>query len=122
MRRDPEATRRARAYLQEHGHLTFSIITRYEILRGLKSKAATAPLAAFGLLCQGSTVLALTDEIVERASDVYAGLHRAGALLPDADLLIASTALVHGFAVVTNNTAHFSRIPGLSVQNWLRSA
>ena len=122
MRRDLGAAGRARSYLNTHGHLTFSIITRYEILRGLKAKTATAQLATFDVLCRASAVLPLSDAVVETASDVYAVLHRAGALVADADLLIASTALVHGLAVVTNNTSHFSRIPGLTVLNWLRPA
>ncbi len=102
--------------------LTFSIITRYEILRGLKAKTATAQLATFDVLCRASAVLPLSDAVVETASDVDAVLHRAGALVADADLLIASTTLVHGLAVVTNNTSHFSRIPGLTLLNWLRPA
>ena len=31
---------KARAYLAEHGRFTLSILTRYEILRGLKTKGA----------------------------------------------------------------------------------
>lgn len=38
---------------------------------------------------------------------LYAELYRRGALLPDADLLIAATALDLQRTVVTNNLAHF---------------
>lgn len=38
----------------------------------------------------------------------------------DADILIAATALVQGLVLTTNNEAHFRRIPGLRVDNWLR--
>ena len=41
------------------------------------------------------------------------------ALLDTDILLIAATALGHGIAVVTNNEAHFRRISGLDVENWL---
>ena len=40
--RDPQVQRRARQYLASYGCFTFSIITRYEILRGLKAKGATS--------------------------------------------------------------------------------
>lgn len=42
MRGQPVATAKAATYLATHNQFTFSIITRYEILRGLKTrKAAT---------------------------------------------------------------------------------
>lgn len=106
-----------RAYLTEHERLTFSIITRYELLRGLKAKQARAQEAAFTLLCQASLILPLTDRVVERAATLYGDLHRQGALVPDADLLIAATALVANLTLVTNNLAHFQRIPALVLEN-----
>jgi tRNA(fMet)-specific endonuclease VapC len=38
MRKNPMVLPNARAYLVEYGRFTLSIITRYEILRGLKAK------------------------------------------------------------------------------------
>ena len=35
------------------------------------------------------------------------------------DLMIASTALVHDLTLVTHNTSHFARIPGLRLADWL---
>ena len=35
------------------------------------------------------------------------------------DLMIASTALVHDFTLVTHNTADFQHIPGLRLEDWL---
>jgi tRNA(fMet)-specific endonuclease VapC len=64
-------------------------------------------------------VLLLTDGIVVRAAEVYADLYRRGALIGDADILIAPSALEHGLVVITNNEDHFRRIPGLMVENWL---
>jgi tRNA(fMet)-specific endonuclease VapC len=49
---------------------------------------------------------------------MYGDLHRQGALLPDADLLIAATALEANRTLVTNNLFHFQRIPTLVLQNW----
>jgi tRNA(fMet)-specific endonuclease VapC len=59
----------------------------------------------------------------ERAAEVYgplrAQLEREGRRLDEPDLRIASIALSRGLTVVTGNVRHFSRIPGLSVENWL---
>jgi len=35
------------------------------------------------------------------------------------DLQIASIALEHGLIVVTHNLTEFSRVPGLTVEDWL---
>lgn len=36
----------------------------------------------------------------------------------DADILIAATALVHNLVLVTENRAHFQRIPKLRLESW----
>ena len=64
-------------------------------------------------------VLPLTDEVIVCAAEIYGRLHRAGQLVGDADILIAATCLENDCEIVTNNTSHFSRIPGLVVRNWL---
>lgn len=104
---------KSRQYLQVHGHFSFSMMTRYEILRGLKAKRATAKLTAFEQFCEVNQVLPLSDPIIVRAAEIYADLKRQGQLISDADILIAATALTHGLVLVTNNTTHFQRIAGL---------
>jgi len=66
-----------------------------------------------------STILPLTDPIVSRAAGIYADLYRQGALIGDADILIAATALESDLIVVTNNTSQFERISDLRLENWL---
>lgn len=119
MKKHPDALTEARKYLRVHRCFTFSIITRYEVLRGLKAKHATTQLAAFERLCHTSHIIPLTDEMIIKAADLYADLKERGELISDADILIAASALVHKLAVVTNNEEHFKRIAGLRVENWL---
>jgi len=94
------------------------MITRYEILRGLKARRATRQLARFEQRCQHSQVLPLTDDIIVQAADLYALLYQEGQLISDADILIAATALKHDLVMVTENVHHFQRIPGLSIESW----
>jgi tRNA(fMet)-specific endonuclease VapC len=108
----------ARQYLRAFGHFTFSLITRYEILRGLKARRATRQIARFEQRCQQSVVLPITDEIIIQAADLYALLHQEGQLISDADILIAATALRHNLVMVTENVDHFRRIPGLRIESW----
>ena len=44
----------AREYLRTHGRFRFSVITRYEILRGLKAKQAVRQMAFFKDKCNRS--------------------------------------------------------------------
>lgn len=120
IRKNPNAISKAESYLIVQKQFTFSIVTRYEILRGLKAKNATKQLMAFEYFCSVNIVLPMTDEIIVKASDVYASLKQRGNLIGDADILIASTALVNGLPLVTNNLNHFERITELSIQNWLQ--
>jgi tRNA(fMet)-specific endonuclease VapC len=116
--RDAEVLRRAGEYLSAHGCFQLSIITRYEILRGLKAKDAIRQIERFEVQCGESIVFPLSDEVVVPAAEIYGELHKCGALIEDADILIAATALVHGLELVTENPAHFSRIPDLVLEGW----
>ena len=48
-----------------------------------------------------------------------AELERAGTPLSEPDMRIAAIALTRDLTVVTGNVRHFSRVPGLQVENWL---
>lgn len=118
MRQTSSVVDRARDYLADHSWLTISLITRFEILRGLKASGATTRLAAFDAFCAANEVLPVDERIVVRAAEIYADLHNRGQLIPDADILIAATALERGLVLATNNLRDFSRIAGLSIDNW----
>jgi tRNA(fMet)-specific endonuclease VapC len=118
LRNQPQVMSNARDYLKFHKGFTFSIITRFEILRGLKVKNAQRQISNFGLICLQSREVNLTSEIIIRASEIYADLYKRGQLIGDADILIAATALESGLSVVTNNETHFNRISGLQILNW----
>jgi tRNA(fMet)-specific endonuclease VapC len=116
--RDTHVRNHARQYLATFGVFTFSLITRYEILRGLKARNAVRQLERFEQQCRRSHVMPLTDAIIVRAADIYAALYRRGQLISDADILIAATALHHNLIMVTENRDHFQRIPGVIVESW----
>jgi len=62
----------------------------------------------------------------ESAAEVYgplrAQLESDGEPLAEPDIRIASIALAHDLTVVTGNARHFTRVPGLSVENWLSTS
>jgi Predicted nucleic acid-binding protein, contains PIN domain len=116
--RNPHIVMMDSLYLQQYGHFTFSVVTLYEILRGLKAKKAFVQMTKFLRLCQQSHVLPITIEIAQRAADIYDDLRQKGQPISDADIFIAATALEYGLVLVTNNLSHFQRIPSLIVMSW----
>ena len=70
------------------------------------------------LMCKQFTVLPITNAIrlfaVEKAR-----LWGIGRKIPDFDLLIGSTAIVHNLTLITNNVKHFERLQALNVENWI---
>lgn len=48
-----------------------------------------------------------------------AEMEKKGTPLTEPDLRIASIALNHGLTVITGNTRHFERIPGLNIEDWI---
>lgn len=116
--RDIRVRQKALDYLQAHGRLAFSSMTRYEILRGYLDQNATTQLARFAVFCQHSSIFAVTDAVFDRAAELWVIGRRGGHPHNDADLLIAATALEHGRTLVTGNTSHFAWIPGLPLDDW----
>jgi tRNA(fMet)-specific endonuclease VapC len=47
-------------------------------------------------------------------------LEKQGMKIGDMDMFIAATALEEDLILVTGNTEHFERIPGLKIENWLK--
>ena len=47
-------------------------------------------------------------------------MEKRGTPLTEPDLRIATIAMHHGLIVVTGNTRHFSKIPGLTFENWIQ--
>ena len=58
---------------------------------------------------------------VQEYGEIQATFEHAGRKIGPYDLLIAAHARHIGAVLVTNNEREFRRVPGLSVQNWLKA-
>jgi tRNA(fMet)-specific endonuclease VapC len=116
--KNPRVTDSAAAYLQQHGEFAFSSITRFELLRGLKEKNATAQLARFLQFCRQSLISAVSDAVFDRAAELWVVARRGGQPGNDADLIVAATALELQRVLVKGNRRHFAWIPGLQLEDW----
>ncbi len=107
-------------FLQYGGRLYLSTVTLGELCAW--SMRATAPphrkLQLLNLL-RVATVLDIDGLVAHRFGDVRAWQLDHGVPSPLLDLLNASVALVHGYTLVTHNTADFQNVPGLLLADWL---
>jgi tRNA(fMet)-specific endonuclease VapC len=118
--RNTAVARRAIDYSRLVGPLAFSAVTRFEIIRGLKSLQATAQLTKFAEFCKHAHILLLDDNVFDVAAELWVEGRAKGHPHGDADLLIAATALANGFELATRNRSHFAWIAGLTLVDWLR--
>lgn len=94
--------------------LAVSIITVGELYEGaMTSSSPESELAVFDHLLQPFSTLPLDKACMQHFAYVRSTLRRQGQLIPDMDLLIASTALRHDLTLITANVKHFARIPSL---------
>ena len=117
-KKNPKVLAKASEYINTHGCLNISHITKYEILKGLKAKKAEKQTELFIRFCAINNVLSITDDVIIKAADIYASLKEKGSIISDADILVAAVAISNNLVLVTNNTNHFSKIESLQLSNW----
>ena len=61
------------------------------------------------------------DDVSRSFGELKAALERRGARIDDMDAIIAAHALAATAVLVTSNTRHFARVPGLLLEDWSRS-
>lgn len=105
-------------YLQQYDMIEISVITYYEILGGLLAKNALKQLSIFKEFVADNIVIPMTDNSARISAELYSVLRLSGKIVDDIDLLIAGIAIDNDLTLISNNEKHFSRIPGLRIENW----
>ena len=81
---------------------------------------ASKQLERFDDFCKDFEIIFLDDlAIVEKAAEIHANLRLRGLPIQTEDILIAATAIVKGFILVSNDS-DLLRVEGLSLENWLQ--
>jgi tRNA(fMet)-specific endonuclease VapC len=117
----PPGVRSRFAQVQQAGN-SFAVSTvvlfelRYGVAKSQDPSASRARLEAF--LAGPLEVLAFDIEDAAEAGVCRAALERAGTPIGAYDVLIAGQARRQGLTVVTANLAEFSRIAGLTLEDW----
>ena len=83
-----------------------SIITLIEVLRGLRAEKREKVKE---LLEESFDVLNINNQVIETYCSIYRNLKEKGVLVPDADILIAATAISNNMALKTSDK-HFKEL------------
>jgi len=121
LKNDLRVVQRVSDYLELFEKLTINIISYYEILRGLKDLGNEEKLKWFEGFIQENELVSIRKDTVEKTAEIYVYLKKEGNLIEDADLLMASTAIVEDLVLITNNIKHFKRVKGLRIDNWIEN-
>lgn len=101
--------------------LCVSVITKAELLFGsARSQNKRHNRREVDAYLSQVDVLPWDDAAAEAYAGIRASLERAGTPIGELDTLIAAHALALNAVLVTNNTRHFARVPGLKVENWAK--
>jgi tRNA(fMet)-specific endonuclease VapC len=96
-----------------------SVITKAELLYGVEvSPRRTHDAAALAAFLPYVEVVDFSDDAALHYAEIRADGKKRGALIGGNDLFIAAHARALGLILVTNNTAEFQRVSGLTLENW----
>ncbi len=102
------------------GDVCISTITLAELEYGVKKSQQKEKnkIALINFLTP-IEILSFSDSAAVIFGEIRASLEKEGQIIGAYDLLIAAHALSENLILITNNAGEFSRIPGLSLQNWI---
>ena len=92
------------------GELHISVMTRLEIVRGMREHERPDTFLLFDSLQS----VPVTGRIADQAGELIRSWRMRGATLGDVDAIIAATAIHHKLTLVTTNARHFP-MPELAV-------
>ena len=96
-----------------------SIVAASELRYGAEKSASERITDRVDLLLSAIEILPLEAPADRHYAKLRHHLARSGKPIGRNELLISAHALAEGLTVVTANVSEFSRVPGLSLENWL---
>lgn len=107
--------------LRQHNprEIVLSSVVKAELVYGAYRSARMADnLRVLNKFFEPFPTLPFDDRCLEPYGRIRSDLEREGTPIGPYDLMIAATALAHGLTLVTHNTAEFSRVVGLQIEDW----
>ncbi|VVB92617.1 tRNA(fMet)-specific endonuclease VapC [uncultured archaeon] len=119
MRRRPFAERKLENLTAEGDKLTTTPLNASELYKGAYNSSRPIEEAnKVRRLLDTLDILEFSTAASETFGKLSIEFQRKGNDIGDFDLMIASIALTHGETLLTKNTKHFSKVPGLAVEGY----
>ena len=110
---------RLQSQVRKHaGSLCVSAMTAAELRYGALKKGSSRIEESVSFLLDLLPSVPWGEVSAERYAEIRVTLESAGTPIGHMDMLIAASALAEGCVLVSHNTAHFSRVPGLVIEDW----
>ena len=103
------------------GSFAISVIVAAELRYGAERRGSARLTKQLGAVLSAIEVLPLKEPADRLYGVIRSELERIGLPIGHNDLLIAAHARATGAILVTNNVGEFTRVPGLTVENWQHS-
>ena len=101
------------------GDISVSFITAGELYYGVfNSSDPKSNLTLVRAFLETLPVIQSDNGIMEKFGELKAKLRAKGQMLPDADIIIASTCLEKCSKLITGNIRHYSRIESIKLEAW----
>lgn len=109
--------------IAHHGEETVctSIMVASELRFGAVKKSSARLSGQLETVLSALEILPYEEPADRHYAQLRHHLEKTGMLIGPNDMLIAAHALALELTVVTGNVSEFSRVPGLTVENWLKS-
>ena len=115
---DGLTTRMERGFKAQN--IAISAVTRGELRFGMEMMdAKDRRRTRIALLLDDLPALPWTPEAADLFGQIKAQLQRKGTPIGELDTQIGAHALAENLILVTHNTRHFERIPGLKLEDWM---
>ncbi len=99
--------------------ICISSITLAELKFGAAKKNLLPLTQKINAFCELVAIKDFDSDAAREYGIIRAQLEKSGTPLVSMDLLIAATAIANKAILVTNNTAHFSKVSSLKLDNWI---
>ncbi|MBS3147739.1 type II toxin-antitoxin system VapC family toxin [Candidatus Woesearchaeota archaeon] len=111
---------KTRTFLSDTAELVTTQINMFELIRGFFLEGAKpAKILELAGMFEAIRVLPMDDIAIIKSAEISADLTSRGAIIGDADCLIAGIALSKGVTtIVTKNSKDFKRVKGITIEEY----
>ncbi len=117
--RGQEGAEKKAGLLDQEGRQATTSVSAFELFYGAsKSRMVEESVKESQKLLSRLLVLPLSLGAAEKAGSIYGALEKKGLLLDFRDAMIAGIAIENNLPLVTRNRKDYSRVAGLSIEEW----